>query len=328
MTNNITVKKNNTINKSTISSSNKSSKKDNEIKEKKTSKKESIDIQDFGSSDDEPILKKKKSTSKNNIPPSRTETKQETIHRNLDITILGDMKINDRYSKIIYLGLECIMDMTTGYINGPKFCSLASHESKRFDNYSRSDRYKNLLEYMKSSPEYSRAEIIKELKGGRPDLRGTYVHPDLILDVASWLSPLVLIKVSKILNEWRKMSPHNEIRFHKDIGDAIKEGVGMFGNSQTEYVIRDKIALEENGIVEVKTPVGFIDVLTDTKIIEVKKYHNWKHALGQIECYGYFYPNRQKWIYLFDTTEYTDDNISTDLIDEICKSKDVFVKYI
>ena len=71
-------------------------------------------------------------------------------------------------------------DMTTGYINGPKFCSLASHESKRFDNYSRSDRYKNLLEYMKSSPEYSRAEIIKELKGGRPDLRGTYVHPDLI----------------------------------------------------------------------------------------------------------------------------------------------------
>ena len=106
MTNNITVKKNNTINKSTISSSNKSSKKDNEIKEKKTSKKESIDIQDFGSIDDEAT----------------------------------------------YLGLVCIMDMTTGYINGPKFCSLASHESKRFDNYSRSDRYKNLLEYMKSSP--------------------------------------------------------------------------------------------------------------------------------------------------------------------------------
>ena len=102
----------------------------------------------------------------------------------------------------------------------------------------------------------------------------------------------------------------------------------MFENNNSESVIRDKIALDENGIVEVKTEVGFIDVLTDTKIIEVKKFHNWKHALGQIECYGYFYPNRQKWIYLFDTTEYTDDNISTDLIDEICKSKDVFVKYI
>ena len=220
------------------------------------------------------------------------------------------------------------MDMTTRYINATKFCSSLGN-CKTLNKYLSTQRFKNLKLYMNNSLEYSGSIAVSfQDNTSSNELRGTYVHPDLILDVASWLSPLVLIKVSKILNEWRKMSPHNEIRFHKDIGDAIKEGVGMFGNSQTEYVIRDKIALEENGIVEVKTPVGFIDVLTDTKIIEVKKYNYWKHALGQVECYGYFYPNRQKWIYLFDTTEYTDDNISTDLIDEICKSKDVYVKYI
>ena len=35
-----------------------------------------------------------------------------------------------------------------------------------------------------------------------------------------------------------------------------------------KYKFRDKIALEENGSIEIKTPVGFIDVLTDTKIIK------------------------------------------------------------
>jgi hypothetical protein len=217
------------------------------------------------------------------------------------------------------------MDMTTGYINATKFCSSASDESKRFDNYIRTDRYKNLFEYMESSPEYSCHQYISiQITAGINDLRGTYLHPDLLLDLASWISPIVLIKVTKILNEWRKISPDNEIRFHKDIGDAIKEGVGMFKNNNSESVIRDKIAVEENGIVEFPTEVGFIDVSTDTKIIEVKKYHNWKHALGQVQCYGYFYPNKQKWVYLFDT----DDTISTKLINEICNSKDVFVKYI
>jgi hypothetical protein len=249
----------------------------------------------------------------------------QTNNNNLNITNLACKKINDKYYKAVYLGLDCIMDMTTGYINATKFCSLASDESKRFDNYIRTDRYKKLFDYMERSPEYSFHQYISiQITTGINDLRGTYLHPDLLLDLASWISPIVLIKVTKILNEWRKMSTDNEIRFHKDIGDAIKEGVGMFENNKSEFVIRDKIAVEENGIVEVKTPVGFIDVLTDTKIIEVKKYHHWKHALGQIECYGYFYPNKQKWIYLFDT----DDTISSELINKICKSKDVFVKYI
>ena len=251
----------------------------------------------------------------------------QTNNNNLDITKLAYEKINDRYSMATYLGLKCIMDMTTGYINATKFCSLASDESKRFDNYIRSDRYKKLLEYMESSPEYS-GELSIQITTGINELRGTYLHPDLLLDLASWISPIVFLKINNIINEWRKMSPDNEIRFHKDIGDGIKEGVGMFGNNQTESVIRDKIALEEKGQIEVKTEVGFIDVLTDTKIIEVKKYNHWKHALGQIECYGYFYPNRQKWIYLFDTTEYTGNTISIELIKEICKTKDVFIKYI
>ena len=254
-------------------------------------------------------------------------------NNDLDITKLAFEKINDQYSKANYLGTECIMDMKTGYINATKFCASVGDKTKRFDHYIANSRYKNLLKYMKTSPEYSGQKLSIQVITGVNELRGTYVHPDLLLDLSSWISPIVFVTIIKMLNEWRKMSPDNEIRFHKDIGDSIKEGIGMFENSNLESVIRDKIALEEKGLVEVKTDAGFIDVLTDTKIIEVKKYHHWKYALGQVKCYGYFYPTKQKWIYLFNTPINDSDNtkdtiISTKLIDEICKSENVLVKYI
>lgn len=254
----------------------------------------------------------------------------QTNNNNLDINQLAYEKINKKYSKAKYGQFDVIMDMKTGYINASKLCSDGGRNMyKWLENKSN----KELIKNMKNSSVYFDREILYCIKGGINELRGTYVHPDLLIFIACWISPIVLLKINKILDQWRKMSPDNEIRFRKDIGDAINESVGMFGSSQTEYVIRDKIALEEKGQIEVETEAGFIDVLTETKIIEVKKYHHWKHALGQIECYGYFYPKRQKWIYLFDTpiddlNSIKNNVISTKLINEICKSKDVFVKYI
>jgi hypothetical protein len=248
----------------------------------------------------------------------------QTNNNNLNITKLAYEKINDRYYKAKYGEFDVIMDMTTGYINATKLCTDGGRKMcKWFENKNSQELIVFFNMNMNGNPLYEVRDGIK-----CNNINGTYVHPDLILVIACWISPIVFLKINNIINEWRKMSPDNEIRFHKDIGDAIKEGVGMFENNNSESVIRDKIALEEKGQIEVKTEAGFIDVLTDTKIIEVKKYHHWKHALGQVECYGYFYPNKQKWIYLFDTPEYTGNTISTELINEICKSKDVFVKYI
>ena len=253
----------------------------------------------------------------------------------LEITDLECEKINDNYYKAKYLGIECIIDMKTGYINATKFCASASDETRRFRKYTANARYKSLFMYMKKQHEYLGQELSFLVVGGSINyLRGTYLHQDLLIDLASWISPIVYVKIIKILNEWRKISPDNEIKFHKDMDDAMKEGIGMFENNELESVIRDKIAIEEKGVVEVKTEVGFIDLLTDTKIIEVKKYHNWKHALGQVKCYGYFYPTRQKWIYLFniptdESSNNTKDTItSTKLINEICESENVLVKYI
>lgn len=60
-----------------------------------------------------------------------------------------------------------------------------------------------------------------------------------------------------------------------------------------------KIGNMSNPVIEVNTPVGKIDILTDKEIIEVKRVSGWKSAVGQILVYGYYYPNHQKRIHLF-----------------------------
>ena len=132
-------------------------------------------------------------------------------NNDLDITKLAFEKINDQYSKANYLGTECIMDMKTGYINATKFCSVVSDKNKRFDSYIRSDRYKNLFEYMKTSPEYSGQKLSIQVTTGVNELRGTYLHPDLLLDLSSWISPAAYIRASQIVNNFLVKEKENEI---------------------------------------------------------------------------------------------------------------------
>jgi hypothetical protein len=59
---------------------------------------------------------------------------------------------------------------------------------------------------------------------------------------------------------------------------------------------------------EVSVGVGRIDIITPRFIIEIKKYSQWKHAIGQVMVYEaqYFTRNgehRDKYIYLFDVPD-------------------------
>lgn len=66
-----------------------------------------------------------------------------------------------------------------------------------------------------------------------------------------------------------------------------------------EEVIRDRLQAEIGGVAEVVTPVGKIDLLTSTEIIEVKAFKDWKAALRQVLVYSGFYPKHKKRIHLF-----------------------------
>ena len=141
-----------------------------------------------------------------------------------DITKLAYEKITDRYYKAKYLELECIMDTTNGYINGTKFCSAYKDKSKKFVNYINMARYKILATYYMSNIRNFSSELYIKVKEGVKEVRGTYLHPILFLDLAIWISPIAYTKANRIITDALIREAEGEdriLRLEKTIEDSL-----------------------------------------------------------------------------------------------------------
>ena len=233
-------------------------------------------------------------------------------------------KIDETYSWAKYGDFDVITIMKgeySGYINASKLCS---NGKKEFKNWSSNSGNKNLI---KEFEELSKNIFYSPKKytyycSNHGVKRGTYVHPDLIPHIAMWISPRFGLMVSFIIKEWRKQSEQNDMKYMDELGKCLKEA-SLESKENYESFYRDKIASEENGEIEVETDCGFIDVLTKTKVIEVKKASNWKHAIGQVICYWTEYEDLEKWIYLFDH-----QTADKEMIVRISGKSNVNVKFI
>lgn len=84
-----------------------------------------------------------------------------------------------------------------------------------------------------------------------------------------------------------------------------------------------RLAEELGGENEARTPIGWIDVLTNTELIEVKRVRKWKWALGQILVYGLYHPDLQKRIHLFGKIKES----KLQMIKDHCSKFDVVVTW-
>jgi hypothetical protein len=66
-----------------------------------------------------------------------------------------------------------------------------------------------------------------------------------------------------------------------------------------EADVAQELAERVSGKQEVSTDSGYIDVLTEHTIYEVKDFRKWKAAIGQILVYRHYYPKCKPTIYLF-----------------------------
>jgi hypothetical protein len=71
----------------------------------------------------------------------------------------------------------------------------------------------------------------------------------------------------------------------------------------TEYTIQCRMQQELGGKIEVYTPAGRIDLVTDTEVIEIKKLAAWKDAFGEVVIKGQSFPEHQKRIHLFGESD-------------------------
>ena len=206
-----------------------------------------------------------------------------------------------------------------GYINATMLCKAGG---TKFNHYHRLKQTQELLNSCEKYTNIDKDKLIKIKQGGisksidllNPKLQGTWVHPLIATNLASWISSEFAIKVSIWIEEW-KQTNHNKNIYYNELNN-IKPDY----NLQKEKEIKLRLQKELNGKIEVETESGFIDLLTDTEIIEIKIGKQWKHAVGQILIYSFEYPTHKKRIHLFDIE--FDKNIN-----EKCKIYDIDVSY-
>jgi hypothetical protein len=188
------------------------------------------------------------------------------------------------------------------FINATQLCKAGG---KKFKDWDRLDSTKELIkELEKSIGVDANCKLIDKKVGGSHS--GSWVHPDLAVPLAQWISPAFTIQVSKWIREWRSFSDENEAKYMKELSNLKPSA-----STQLEKEIQLKLQKELGAAIEVRTPVGYIDLLTDNKIIEIKHISNWKSALGQVLSYGDFYPEKNKELYLFGESACN--------IDQICR---------
>jgi len=190
--------------------------------------------------------------------------------------------INDKYAWANYCQFKLIMMKDNGFINVTKMCNECG---KSFFNWKKNKQSKDLIKCLLESLNLnSENDILITISTGENNLRGTYAHSDLIIHIAMWLSPMFSIYVNFIVSSWRKMSIENETSYWNKMNHYLKTSI--YHNDNTEQLVRDNLSKQLDGAIEIINENGYIDVVTETQIIEVKHVENWKHALGQILAYG------------------------------------------
>ena len=87
-----------------------------------------------------------------------------------------------------------------GYINATSLCKAAG---KLFADYARLTTTNNFLKELATDMGIPIPELIQTLKvGNHPESQGTWVHPQIAINLAQWLSPKFAVQVSKWVIDW------------------------------------------------------------------------------------------------------------------------------
>lgn len=98
-----------------------------------------------------------------------------------------------------------------GYIDATAMCKKAG---KDFYEYSRRGQTKEFIEALSADTEISRDGLIQSIKGGIPELQGTWIHPQVAIHLAQWLSPTFSVLVSRWVLEWMAGKTSGKMPYH------------------------------------------------------------------------------------------------------------------
>lgn len=95
-----------------------------------------------------------------------------------------------------------------GYVNATAMCKAAD---KQFKHYNENASTKEFIAELSSEVGIPATELIQSVTGGNPALQGTWVHPQVAIHLAQWLSAKFAVRVTQWVYEWMSgLSPEGD----------------------------------------------------------------------------------------------------------------------
>ena len=142
------------------------------------------------------------------------------------------------------------------------------------------------------------------VKGGRFDRQGTWVHPQVAVNLATWLSPKFAVMVSKWVYDWMSSggaSPAATLPFHirRYVADQRNVPAGHF-SVLTEMILgligpmeAEGYTLPESMWPDISQGLMFAKWLRDAKGVDTASLPTYTHEFedGRKPCQPKAYPN-------------------------------------
>ena len=170
-----------------------------------------------------------------------------------------------------------------GYVNATALCKAAG---KLFADYY---RLKNTAEFLKELSSQLQIPIegknsvmgipitalVQVIQGGHSDLQGTWVHPQIAINLSTWASPKFAVLVSNWVFEWMNGNVKNSCKFPYHIRRYL---INRSKIPATHFSMLDQMTLKLLGGMEAK---GYIIPATMMPDISMGKiFSNWLRGKG------------------------------------------------
>lgn len=184
-----------------------------------------------------------------------------------------------------------------GYVNATAMCKAAK---KEWSHYKELVSTKAFIDELSSALGISGDGLIDSIVGGVPQLQGTWVHPQVAIHLAQWLSPKFAVLVSKWVFEWMTGGAKNNIPYHLQRYIANRANIPHTHFSVLNELIFGLIApMESNGYTLPETMVPdisqgrmFAKWLREIKNMDPNNFPTYTHKYEDgREVQARLYPN-------------------------------------
>jgi len=201
--------------------------------------------------------------------------------------------------------------LSDGYVNATAMCKASG---KLFGDYSRLKTTNEFINELSSDMGIPISELIQIVKGGEPHNQGTWVHPDIAINLAQWLSPKFAVQVSKWVREWMSGTktaqtiPHHLQRYLVNRGKIPPTHFSMLNELTTNLIAPLEDAgytLPDNLVPDISEGIIFCKWLRTNRNIEPKDFPTYSHEYpdGRVIHGVKMYPNE----YLADFRKHFND---------------------